>query len=137
MGKLIVLPLAALTILSFASSSFAQATPDEKSAPAEFAKLAKAETPKAAKPKSLIGEVVSVDQQGKTVTIKTAGRRMRRMPPPRKPKELTFAMEEKAAPMLADLKPGDRVRVTYVKTEGKLTANAIVKTLPEARERTR
>ncbi|MFN3477561.1 MAG: copper-binding protein [Candidatus Methylomirabilales bacterium] len=119
MRKLIVLPLAALTILFFASSSFAQAAPGEKLAPAEFAKLAKAETPKAAKPKSLIGEVVSVDQQAKTVTVKKAGRKL---------KELTFAVEEKAAPMLADLKPGDRVRVTYVKAEGKLTAKAIVRT---------
>lgn len=106
MRKLIVLLIAALTIFSVAGMSFAKANP---------------EASKAAKPRTFYGEVVSVNQETKTLTVKKTGWL-------RKSKELTFSVEEKAAPTLADLKPGDRVKVTYIKEDGKLLAQMLSKT---------
>jgi len=110
MRKLIVPLIAALTILSVAGLSFAKANP---------------EASKAAKPRTFYGQVVSVNQEAKTLTVKKTGWL-------RKPKELTFSIEEKAAPTLADLKPGDRVKVTYIKEDGKLLAQTLSKTQPKA-----
>ncbi len=79
-----------------------------------------AESPKAAAPKTtgtrhLTGEIVSVDQSAKTITVKHG----------RKAKELTLAVEDAAAGTLADLKPGEHVRIGYVDDHGRMTAKSI------------
>jgi len=120
MKKLFIVPLAVLVAFSFASLSFAQAKPAEKPAAPQAMpageKAAPAEKP-AAKPKSKVtqGEVVSADPAAKTLVVKT------------KDKELSFSVEEKAAKVLADLKAGDRVRVSYSEVDGKLTAKSVKK----------
>jgi Cu/Ag efflux protein CusF len=117
MKKLIVLLIAALTTLSFASLSFAQAKPVETAVQEKAAEPAKPEAPKAAKPRSLTGEVVSADSTAKTLVVKKMVKG--------EPKEFTFVVEEKASPKLAALTTGDQVRVTYVKADEKLIAKSI------------
>lgn len=120
MRRLFVVPLAVLVAFAFTSLSFAQAKPAEKPAapqamPAE-GKAAPTEKPAAKpKPKFTRGEVVSVDPAAKTLVVKT------------KDKELSFSVEEKAAKVLADLKAGDRVSVSYSEVDGKLTAKSVKK----------
>jgi hypothetical protein len=124
MRKLLILWMAAVTMVSFAGPSFAQAKMAGQPTHGKMAELAKAETPMAAKPHRLVGEVVAVDQAAKTVTIKFMVRKH--------PKEATFTAKEQAAPTLADLKPGDRVRVGYHKEQGQLIAHSIVETYHKA-----
>ncbi len=120
MRKLLTLLMAAVTMVSFAWPSFAQAKMAGQPPHGTMAELAKAETPMADKPHRLVGEVVAVDQTAKTVTIKYTVRRQ--------PREATFTAKEQAAPRLANLKPGDRVRVGYYKEQGKLFAHSLVET---------
>lgn len=86
-------------------------------------------TTQAAQPKArlhtVIGEVVAADAGARTLTMK-AGRR--------NPKELTFAVEDKAASALAGLHPGDRVRVRYIQSGEKLDALVIVKTVQKGKK---
>jgi len=56
--------------------------------------------------KNLAGELVSVDQAAKTVTVKHIV--------DSKPMQLTISVEDSAIATLAQLKPGDQVKVTYV-----------------------
>jgi Cu/Ag efflux protein CusF len=70
------------------------------------------------------GEVLTVDPGAKVLTVKTRGWRGR---------ELTFAVEEAAAATLADLHPGDRVRVRYAESDGKLDATAITRLTPRTK----
>ena len=56
--------------------------------------------------KNLAGELVSVDQAAKTVTVKHIV--------DSKPMQLTMSVEDSAIATLAQLKPGDQVKVTYV-----------------------
>lgn len=70
----------------------------------------------AARPQNLTATVVSVDQQARTLTVREAGK---------KPAELTFSFEEKRASMLADLKTGDKVELSYISAEGKRIAKSI------------
>ncbi len=124
MRKLLILLTAAVTMVSFAGPSFAQAQVTGQPIRGKMASLAKAETPMAAKPHRLIGEVVAVDQTAKTVTIKFMVRG--------RPREATLTAKEQAVPTLADLKPGDRVRVGYHKEQGQLIAHSIVETYHQA-----
>jgi hypothetical protein len=124
MRKLTIFLIAALTMLSIAGPSFAQARMAEQPTRGKTAELAKAETSQTARPHHLIGEVVAVDQAAKTATIKFTVRR--------NPKEATFTVEDQAAPTLADLKPGERVRVDYHKEQGRLIAHSIVETYRKA-----
>jgi Cu/Ag efflux protein CusF len=124
MRKLIVLLMAVLTMLSLTGLSFAQNATAEPSAHGQAAELSKAQMPAAAKLHHFMGEVVAADQTAKTVTIRHMVRG--------KPKEATFTVEEQAASTLADLKPGDRVRVSYHKMGGQLIANTILETYHKA-----
>ena len=124
MRKLSILLMAVATTVSFAGSSLAQAKTAGQPTHGKMAALAKAETPMAAKPHRLAGEVVAVDQAAKTVTVKFMVRKH--------PKEATFTADEQAAPRLADLKPGDRVRVGYHKEQGQLIAHSLVGTSHKA-----
>lgn len=124
MRKRIVLPMAVLMMVSFAGLSFAQPTAAEQPAHGKMAETAKTGMPKAARLHRLVGDVVAVDQTAKTVTIKHMVRGQ--------PKEATFNVGEKAAPALADLKPNDRVRLSYSKEQGRLIAQSIVETTHQA-----
>jgi len=124
MKQVLVVAIAILMALYFTGPVFAadyekpaQAKPAEPTKPTEPAKPeapATVEKPKkAVKTRSQTGEVVSADVAGRILVLKV------------KEKELTFSVAEKAAAKLADLKPGDRVTVRYVKQEGGLLAKAI------------
>jgi Cu/Ag efflux protein CusF len=126
MRKLLILLMATVTMVSLAGPSFAQARMTGQPTGVKMVELAMAETPMAAKPHRLFGEVVAVDQAAKTVTIKFMVQS--------KPREATFSVEEQAAPTLADLKPGDHVRVGYNKEQGQLIAHSIVETYRQARQ---
>ena len=108
--RLTVVPLAASLALAFVSS-FAVAQTETP---------ATTTTAPATQPKTrlhtVVGHVVTVDPAAKTLIVKRRGWHG---------KELSFAVEEPAAPTLADLHPGDRVRVRYSDTDGKLDATAI------------
>ena len=120
MRKLIVVLIAALTIAFFAGPSFVQAMTAQQPAQTKVTEPARAEMPHATRLHHLIGEVVSVDQAAKTVEIRHTVRG--------KEKESTFTVEEQAAPTLATLQPGDRVKISYQRANGQLTAQSIVET---------
>jgi Cu/Ag efflux protein CusF len=126
MRKVLVMLVAAVTMVAFAGPRFALAQMAGQPTQGKMAAPAKAETPMATKPHRLVGEVVAVDQAAKTVTIRFMVRRQ--------PKEATFTATEQAAPKLADLKPGDRVRLGYHKEQGQLIAQSIVETYHQARQ---
>jgi hypothetical protein len=65
--------------------------------------------------KQATGEVVSINQAMKSIVVWTQGQ------------ELAFSVEEKAAPALTGLKPGDMVTVQYTEADGKRIAKAIKK----------
>jgi Cu/Ag efflux protein CusF len=102
--------LSALTIVGPAIAADAPTTGGTP--PAEPSKAA---APKTMRTRHLAGEILSVDQDGRTVTVKHG----------RKAKETTFAVEGDAALHLTDLKPGDHVRIGYVDNQGQMTARTI------------
>ena len=65
----------------------------------------------------MTGEVASVDQNAKTVTLKNA-----------KNKNLTFTADGDAVASLSDLKAGDRVKITYKNSHGHRVASKIAAT---------
>lgn len=107
MRTIAVLFLSVFTVLSLAGPS-----------------LAEVAAGKGAKTRQLIGDVVSVNREAKSVIVKTAGRM---------PRDYTFAADKDATGALAELKPGERVRVTYTRAQKALTATAIVKTQQAAK----
>ena len=109
-----------LTLFALSSAVLAQTggtSPATPAAPA--AKPADAAKPATPKLKTVVGEVVSVDATGKTVTVKhtVSG----------KSEDMTFGAGEKAAAVLGTLKAGDHVRVAYADVDGKLMASTIAK----------
>jgi hypothetical protein len=113
MKRLLVLATVFLTVLALGAPGFAVA------APAALTNAAGAGPAKAAIAgvRHMIGEVVSVDQTAKTLTVKRTVHR--------RTKDSVFTVEPEAASGLADLKAGDRVKVSYVESGGKLVAKAI------------
>jgi hypothetical protein len=63
------------------------------------------------------GEVVSVDSDSRTMTVKHVGKK--------KTKQMTFSLAGDAAAHLADFKPGDSVRVGYMGDVGALVAQTV------------
>ena len=111
--------VAAVAVPAIAGTGFAQtakpATPAAPTAPA-------AATQEAAKPaaiKNFAGELLSVDQAAKTVTVKHVV--------DSKPMQLTMAVDEGAVATLAHLKPGDQVKVSYIEMGEKRIVKSIVK----------
>jgi Cu/Ag efflux protein CusF len=100
-----VFAAAALVGTAFAADTSAASTP-AKSAPATMT----AE-------RHLTAQVVAVNADAKTLTV-------RRSP---KAKEMTLTVDPAATSSLADLKTGDRVKVTYLDEHGQLTAKTITK----------
>ncbi|HET7853743.1 MAG TPA: hypothetical protein VFM04_04725 [Candidatus Methylomirabilis sp.] len=122
MRKVIVLLVSILTALAVGLGPV-WPTPAEKADLAQvFAAVATEPTPEAF-PKNLTGEVVSVEKGRRTMTVKESGLFTS--------KEVTFAVAEPVVPMLAELQPGDLVRVGYVEAHGQLIARAITKILAE------
>ena len=107
------LAIAALAIPAVAGPAIAQ-TPT----PATPPRAASEHAAKAA-PKSWAGEFVAADQAAKTVTLKHMV--------DRKPMQVTFRADEATFAMLAQLKPGDPVKVTYVEMGEKRIIKSIVK----------
>jgi Cu/Ag efflux protein CusF len=122
-----------LTLITLSSAALAQsgttspATPAAPAAPAAkpaepakpAAKATDATKTAAPKLKTVVGEVVSVDATGKTVTVKRMVNG--------KPEETTIGAGEKAAAILGSLKAGDHIRVAYADVEGKPMASTIAK----------
>jgi Cu/Ag efflux protein CusF len=118
----VALTLAALSSAALAQSGGATSTTPAAPAakPADPAKPKATDATKAApKAKTMVGEVVAVDAQGKTLTVKhtVSG----------KSEEMTFGAGEKAATVLGTLKAGDQVRVAYADVDGKPVASTITK----------
>jgi Cu/Ag efflux protein CusF len=111
--------VAAVAVPAIAGPGFAQTT-KPATTPAAPAAAAPA-TPDAAKAtaKNLAGELVSVDQAAKTVTLKHMV--------DSKPMQLTMSVEDGAMASLAQLKPGDQVKVSYVEMGEKKVVKSIVK----------
>jgi hypothetical protein len=120
MRKVMVVLIAALTALSF-GLGFVWPTPAEKADSGQVLAAATELMPEAF-PKNLTGQVVSVDKGARQMTVKHSGWITS--------EKVTFAVAEPAAPMLAELQPGDLVRVGYVEAHGQLIARAITK-IPE------
>jgi len=113
--------VAAVAVPAIAGTAFAQgakpAAPATPAAPAAATQEAAKAVPAA---KNFAGELVSVDQTAKTVTVKHMV--------DNKPTQLTMVVEDGAvAASLAQLKPGDQVKVSYVEMGEKRIVKSIVK----------
>ena len=113
--------VAAVAVPAIAGPGFAQTTKPATTPAARPAATAPAATPDAAKAtaKNLAGELVAVDQAAKTVTLKHMV--------DSKPMQLTMSVEDGAMASLAQLKPGDQVKVSYVEMGEKRIVKSIVK----------
>jgi len=114
--------VAVVVVPALAGPGFAQTSkPAPPAAPAPAPAVTPAVTQDAATVagKSLAGELVSVDQAAKTVTVKHMV--------DSKPMQLTMNVEDSAIATLAQLKPGDQVKVTYVEMGEKRIVKSIVK----------
>src|SRR5207244_10788023 len=105
MRRFLVLAFVAMVLLAMVGPSFAQAKPTTK--PEESATVTKP-----AHVRQLVGSIVSVDAQAKTVVVQRTAKG--------KSQEYTFAADKDAAAALAQLKPGGRVRVSYIEENGRL-----------------
>jgi|WetSurMetagenome_2_1015567.scaffolds.fasta_scaffold45300_2 hypothetical protein len=117
-----VAALAAVAI--FAGASFAQA-PATPAAPAPSAPKAATPAPAAQAPakapvvQNITGEFVAMDKAAKTVTVKHVV--------DNKPTQITLGVDDTMLTALAQIKPGDKLKVTYEELSGKFVAKAIVK----------
>lgn len=105
--------VAAVAIPAVAGPGFAQTAKPATPAPATAG-----DTTKAAH-KSITGELVAADQAAKSVTVKHMV--------DKKAMQMTFSVEDAAVASLAQLKPGDPVKVTYVEMGEKRIIKSIVK----------
>ena len=113
--------VAALAVPAIAGPGFAPTTkpaPTPAAAPAAAAPVATPDVAKATA-KNFAGELVAVDQAAKTVTLKHMV--------DSKPMQLTMSVEDGAMASLAQLKPGDQVKVSYVEMGEKRIVKSIVK----------
>ena len=105
--------VATVAIAAVAGPAYAQTAKPATPAPAATEDAAKAA------PKSFTGELVAFDQTAKTATVKHMI--------DKKPMHVTFSVEDGAIATLAQLKPGDPVKVTYVEMGEKRIIKSIVK----------
>lgn len=120
MRKTAIWLMAATLGLALSAPAFAAASPAAGSRPSEAAKRT---APKTRRTREFLGDVVSVDQPAKTLTVeRTTSKSVTVM---------TFTAESTAEAALADLKPGDHVKVSYGEN-GHLVARTIAKTEPAA-----
>ncbi len=109
----------AVVLFATAFATLALCGPVAAAAPSESttkgAVAAPAEKPsKFALPHHVTGDVVSVDQSAKMLTMKDS-----------KGREFRLTVTGEAATRLGDFRPGDRVRVTYKKSHGQMIASKI------------
>ena len=113
------LTAALVAVALLAGASLAQAptptTPPTTATPAPAAPA----PAKAPVVKTVTGEFVSLDKTAKTVTVKHVV--------DNKDTHLTLSVDEQLLNALAQFKTGDKVKVTYEETGGKLIAKGIVK----------
>lgn len=114
MRKLTVLPFAALTAVLVGAAS-GHAT----SGLGQTMEAAKPEVRSYASLKNVTGDVVSIDKEQRTMTIKES--RFFRS------EEVTFAVAEPLVSILDTLRPDDQVTVSYVEAHGHLIAKRITK----------
>src|SRR5512135_3490117 len=114
MKKLMILFAGALAALLLVGPAFADNASSATKEPskATSAPAAKSGTRKVAAMRHVTGEVVSVNQNAKTLTVKHGPNG----------KELTFAVEADGTARLSDLKAGDQVKIGYVKSHKQLMA---------------
>jgi Cu/Ag efflux protein CusF len=110
--------IAAVAVPALAGPGFAQ-TPKPAAPPAAPAAAPAAQDAAKVADKNLAGELVSVNQAAKTVTVKHMV--------DSKPMQMTMNVEDSAVATLAQLKPGDQVKVTYVEMGEKRIVKSIVK----------
>jgi len=126
MRTLFILIVAVLAALSF-RPSFAETTSSAKWATGRIVVAAKAEVTPETNPESLTGKVVAVDEESKRLTVKESGWFTS--------KETTFTVAEEATPILAELQPGDEVKVGYFKHDEELIASSISRSPAEQEKR--
>ena len=126
MRKALVLLTAALMVLSLTGLALAQG---QTTPPTAVAPPATATPPatKAASVKHMAGEVVSVNADTKSLTVKHTGKK--------KTKSLTFTLGADATGQVTDYRPGDSVRVSYVDDAGRLVAQSVTKAMPSAKKK--
>jgi Cu/Ag efflux protein CusF len=118
MKKFVAFAVAVAAVPAVLGSSFAQT--ETKPAPKPSTSPAPAKMEPAAREtalKSLMGEIVAVDQGARTVTVKHMV--------DKKAAQMTFNVED--ATVLAPFKAGDQVKVTYAEMGEKRIARTIVK----------
>jgi len=106
---------------SFAQTSATTGDNTTSSAPSNSAAPAKKPS-MFSMPHRVTGEVVAADPAANTLTVKDS-----------KGKEYMFNTDSKAAPGLADLRVGDRVKVDYKKSKGQMVATKIKEEKTSAR----
>lgn len=109
----VAIPVAVLA--SSATSSSAQTTSPVTPPPA----IAPHTAPKPAHLRTVRGALVSVDEFAKTFTVEHMV--------DKKAQEITFSAEGKALAMLAKIKPGDHLKVTYAQMGERPVATTITK----------
>ncbi len=117
---LMILSLTGLALAQSQTAPPATGTPPAiapPAAPAQAKPSAAKQAGKAAGVRHMAGEVVSVNADTKSITVKRTGKR--------KAKEQTFSVTGDAAGHLADFKPGDSVRVGYADEAGKRVAQSV------------
>ena len=114
MKRILVLVVALLTMVAFASTALAQAPAKTEKPAAPAAAPAKAEKPKAEKPKPLkYAGTVAAYEAGKMIKVKDA-----------KGKEMTFDVAADAK-LKGEIKDGAKVNVVYKKDGDKMVATSI------------
>ena len=112
--------ISAVIGLAFVVPAFAADTSASSTEPAKSA------TVKTMRTHHLLGEIVAIDQAAKTLTVKRGAGKSA--------KDMIFTAEGSAATALADLKAGEHVKVSYVSSQGHLTAKTVVKNEPVAKK---
>ena len=114
MKRVLVLVVALLTMVAFASTALAQAPAKTEKPAAPAAAPAKAEKPKAEKPKPLkYAGTVAAYEAGKMIKVKDA-----------KGKEMTFDVAADAK-LKGEIKDGAKVNIVYKKDGDKMVATSI------------
>jgi len=114
MKRVLVLVVALLTMVAFASTALAQAPAKTEKPAAPAAAPAKAEKPKAEKPKPLkYAGTVAAYEAGKMIKVKDA-----------KGKEMTFDVAADAK-VKGEIKNGAKVNIVYKKDGDKMVATSI------------
>jgi hypothetical protein len=109
--------IAVLGGLSGAPAMWAEPTAIVKTVALGMPGQVKAKPEREAKLKHFVGEVLSVDQRGQTVTV--------RIMVQDRPRDVTLGVQGELVTLLPQLKIGQRVRVTYHEVDGKPVAYGI------------